>query len=151
MQRLCCCEAYQFFEDSLPLDHVDPVRRGDMIRFAVPIDDLFRPDEVAPRPRGRSFLDRMAASLKRARPGLQAEVEMVLGTGMSLPTGDHAIGTFEMRRVSSLAHALRRRGVAATAMRTGLMPGDPGQIAFIFRVHDQARARVTFSELVVRQ
>ncbi|MBL6954478.1 MAG: hypothetical protein ISR50_17705 [Alphaproteobacteria bacterium] len=144
-------EVRQFFEETLPVDHVEPERRGDMIRFAVPVDDLFRPDAVAPRPRGRAFLDRMASSLKKVRPGLQAEVEMVLGTGITLPGGDDAVGAFEMRRVSSLAHALRRRGVAAMAMRTGLMPGDPGQISFIFRVHDETRARVTFSELVVRQ
>ncbi|MDA1098918.1 MAG: hypothetical protein O2967_08015 [Proteobacteria bacterium] len=144
-------EVRQIFEETLPFDHVEPARYGNIIRFAVPIDDLFRSDEVAPRPRGQPFLDRLAASLKRARPGLQAEVEMVLGTGTALPGGDNAVGAFEMRRVSSLAHALRRRGVAATAMRTGLMPGDPGQIAFIFRIHDEARARVTFSELVVRQ
>jgi hypothetical protein len=144
-------EVRQFFEESLPIDHVDPVQRGDIIRFAVPIDDLFRPDEVAPRPRGRPFLDRMAASLKQDRPGLQAEVEMLLGTGMNLPSGGETGGAFEMRRVSSLAHALRRRGVAAVAMRTALMPGDPGQISFIFRLYDQARARVTFSALAVQQ
>ncbi len=144
-------EVRQFFEELLPVDHVDLVRQGDIIRLAVPIDDLFRPDEVTPRPRGGPFLDRLAVSLKQKRPGLQAEVEMVLGTGITLPGGDNAVGAFELRRVSSLAHAMRRRGVAAPAVRTGLVPGDPGQISFIFRLHDETRARVTFSEMVVRR
>lgn len=144
-------EVKQFFEDSLPVDHIDPTQRGDIISFAIPIDDLFRPDQVVPRPRGRSFLDSMAGSLKRVRPGLRAEVEMVLGTGTSLPSGDENTGSFEMRRASSLAHALRRRGVAAAAMRTGLISGDPGQISFIFRMRDEARAGITFSNLVVQQ
>ena len=141
----------QLFEDALPVDDVDPVQRGDVLSFAVPIDDLFRPDEIVPRPRGRHFMERLAASLKRARPGLRAQVEMVLGTGVTLPDRDKAIGAFELRRASSLAHVLRRHGVAAASIRTGLMPGDPGQITLNFELRDETRPRVTFSDVEVRQ
>lgn len=144
-------ELRQLFEDNLPIDHVDPVQRGDILSFAVPTDDLFRPDEVAARPRGRSFLDAMATSLKRDRPGLRAEVEMVLGTGVALPSTDGEAAAFELHRATSLAHALRRRGVGAAAIRSGLAPGDPGQISFIFQVHETETGRRTFSELVARQ
>jgi len=144
-------ELRQVFQDNLPIDHVDPVQRGDILSFAVPTDDLFRPDEVAARPRGRAFLDAMAESLKRSRPGLRAEVEMVLGTGVALPSSDGEAAAFELHRATSLAHALRRRGVGAAAIRSGLAPGDPGQISFIFQVREIETARRTFSELVVRQ
>lgn len=147
-------EVRQFFEVSLPIDHVDPVLRGDILSLAVPTDDLFRQNEVAARPRGRSFLDAMATSLKRTRPGLRVEVEMVFGTGTSLPGGGDGggdgVAAFELRRASGLAHALRRRGVAAAAIRTGLIPGDPGQISFIFRVRDEEQPRITFSDLAAR-
>ncbi len=78
-------EFRKVFEDTLPIDHVDPVQRGDILSFAVPADDLFRLDTIAARPRGRPFLDAMAVSLMRARTGYRAEVEMILGTGVVLP------------------------------------------------------------------
>ncbi|MBT3535451.1 MAG: hypothetical protein HN478_16345 [Rhodospirillaceae bacterium] len=144
-------EIRQLFQANLPIDHVDPVRRGDVLSFRVPTDVLFRTDAVAARPRGRPFLDAMAASLKRTRPGYQAIVEMVLGTGVSLPDGGNGGGDFELHRATSLAHALRRRGVDAAFIRTGLIAGDPGQISFIFQVRDEAQSRLTFSNLVARQ
>jgi hypothetical protein len=148
-------EVRRVFEDNLPIDHVDPERRGDILSFAVPADDLFRPGEVAARPRGRTFLAAMADSLMRARPGLRAEVEMVLGTGVALPDNNTGGGdegaAFELHRATSLAHALRRRGVGAAAISTGLVPGDPGQVLFIFQVREEKHAARTFSELVVPQ
>jgi hypothetical protein len=74
---------------------------------------------------------------------------MVLGTGVALPADGQEDSAFELRRATSLAHALRRRGVAASAIRTGLVPGDPGQISFIFQIRDEVQSRLTFSGLVV--
>ena len=139
----------KLFQENLPIDHVDPVRRGDDLTFAVPVDDLFRPGAVAVRPRARALLDAMAASLNRQRPGYAAMVEMVLGSGLELPDVDEGGDVCEVRRATSLAHALRRRGVAASAIRTGLNPGDPGQISFLFRVRDEDQAHLTFASLQV--
>lgn len=148
-------EVRKFVDNTLPIGHVESLRQGDLLSVLVPTDDLFRLDEVAPRPRGRAFLDALAASLNRDRPGLRVEVEMAIGTGITLPSGgqdrDVTYGAFEMRRASGLAHALRRRGVAAAALRIGLIAGDPGQISFIFQIQDEAQSRMTFSDLVESQ
>lgn len=93
-------------------------------------------------------MERLSEAVSQREEGRRAELEILLGSGPTLPQMRADGQTpLELRRVGALARDLRQRGVPAESLSSGMQPGDTGQLEFRFFIRIEARARVTFDQL----
>jgi len=136
------------FVDTFPVVRVERIEKGNILRVRLAADTLFVPGAATVRTDKVSFLERLAETIAKKEEGRRAELEILLGSGPTLPVlkGDGQT-PLELRRVGALARDLRQRGTPAEALSAGLQPGDTGQLEFRFFIRVEARARVTFEQL----
>jgi hypothetical protein len=121
---------------------------GTLLRALVPVSDLFLPDNEELTPVARPLMDAIATGLGSSRLGTRREVEVVIGTGDSLPATPALGQSLELRRASALARGLRTRGVDGKALAGGLRQGDSEIVQLTFYVRKLGAAGVTFESQV---
>lgn len=136
------------FIDAFPVVRVERIEKGNILRVRVAADTIFVPGAATVRTDKTSFMERLAEAVSQKEEGRRAELEILLGSGPTLPVLKADGQTpLELRRVGALARDMRQRGVPAEALSAGLQPGDTGQLEFRFFIRLEARSRVTFEQL----
>lgn len=136
------------FIDAFPVVRVERIEKGNILRVRLAADTVFVPGAATVRTDKTSFMERLSEAVSQKEEGRRAELEILLGSGPTLPQMRADGQTpLELRRVGSLARDLRQRGVPAEALSAGLQAGDTGQLEFRFFIRIEARTRVTFEQL----
>lgn len=141
----------QLFQTELPLAQYQIVERGSVMRIVIPVDSLFIRNGSDVRPSRVSILDGIAYALRTDLKSVRREVEFMIGAGPADTPVDSPLGRLQVNRAGAFARALVKRGVPQTWIRTGLFPGDSGQVRLTFYARAKDRAVVDFSHLEARR
>lgn len=117
---------------------------GTLLRTIVPADELFESESERMTPATGTLMDAIANGLGTSRFGTRREIEIVIGSGDSLPDVGSLGRGMELRRASAFARALRARGVAGNSISAGLRAGDSNLVQITFYVRKLGAADVTF-------
>jgi hypothetical protein len=130
------------FQANLPAVKMPVATKNGIMRIDVPTLDLFRRGEVAVRRRSESLLSGVADGLVMQNGDWRFEVEIVLGSGSSLPSVEEDDQSIELRRAGNFAGFMRRMGVPAHSIRTGVRVGDRETTQLSFYARNVAKARL---------
>lgn len=124
---------------------------GTLLRVTIETSRIFEKGNAKLRQSIFPLLDGLAISLHTPAEGERRQVEVVLGTGESLPQGSQLGQNTEIRRAGVLARALRARGVPGNAMTVGIQVGDANLAQLTFFTREIENTQVTFEGLVREQ
>jgi hypothetical protein len=130
------------FENSLPLARFTRDQRHGVLRVTVPSEAVFISNEAEFARSADIFMKRLATSLVSNDAGLRYEAEIAIGSGPVLPQGDAIAQALEMRRAGALARRLLELGAPNNTVSTGVVPGDPGVVAFSFHTRDRSSLKL---------
>lgn len=117
---------------------------GTLLRTLVPADELFESGSERMAPATGRLMDAIANGLGTARSGTRREIEILIGSGETLPETNALGRVLVLRRSSAFARALRARGVAGNSIASGLRAGDPNTVELTFYVRKIGSSDVTF-------
>ncbi len=133
-------EVASLFEAIVPAARAKRIRRAKAVRVELPAASLFRPAGVGLRPGSEILIQRLARLLARGgRGGPSYDLEVLLGLGAPPAGGAGPVtpgpGSLEVRRAALLAQRLIEEGLPPPGLSIGLLPGQPGMLRFVVRVH----------------
>lgn len=129
------------FESLINAKRSKETGRATIMRIELPASSMFQAGRSKLSPGRAVLIRRLAEVLMRERTGLIYEVEILHGTAAPAKSADQPVSavsrSIEARRVNALARRLLRKGLPAEKIAVSLLPGQPGIVQFVLRVHDR--------------
>ncbi|MAZ02263.1 MAG: hypothetical protein CMN56_03915 [Sneathiella sp.] len=120
------------FETAVPLVEAHTSRDGTQLQFSVPLRQLFAYRSIELRETLDSFINEVAAMLISRNGNAATDLEILIGTGMTLPSVDDVADDIAALRASYLAATMMDRGVPSRNLSIGMAAGDAGLVHFSF-------------------
>ena len=120
------------FETAVPLVESRITKGGTRLQFSVPLRQLFAYRSLELRGTLGSFLEDVASTLIARNRNVGTDLEILIGTGISLPKVDAMADDLAAQRVSHLSEVLMEKGVPSRNISIGMAAGDAGLVHFSF-------------------
>jgi flagellar motor protein MotB len=120
------------FETAVPLVESRYTRGGTRLQFSVPVRQLFAYRSLKLREALDGFLNDVAATMIARNNNVATDIEIRIGTGVSLPELAAVSDDIAAQRVAHLSQRLMDKGVPSRNISIGMEAGDAGLIHFSF-------------------
>ncbi|MEX0583823.1 MAG: hypothetical protein WD185_09145 [Sneathiella sp.] len=120
------------FETAVPLVEIHTTRDGTRLQFSVPLRQLFAYRSLELRDTLDTFIDDVAATLISRNGNAATDLEILIGTGITLPALADVADDIAAQRASYLAATLMNKGVPSRNLSIGMAAGDAGLVHFSF-------------------
>ena len=120
------------FETAVPLVESRFTKGGTRLQFSVPVRQLFAYRSLELRDTLDSFLEEVAATLIARNNNIATDLEIRIGSGVTLPQLSTVSDNIAAERVSHLSQRLMEKGVPSRNISIGMEAGDAGLIHFSF-------------------
>ncbi|MZR30798.1 hypothetical protein [Sneathiella litorea] len=120
------------FETAVPLIESRFTKGGTRLQFSVPIRQLFAYRSLELRDTLGTFLEDVATTLIARNNNIATDLEILIGTGVTLPEIGDMADDIAAQRISYLSQLLMEKGVPSRNISIGMAAGDAGFIHFSF-------------------
>ncbi len=120
------------FETAMPLVESRKAEGGTRLQFTASLKDLFSGGSLTPRGSLDTFLEEVAAALIDRNRNLSTDMEIMIGTGVTLPDSGDRAPSLAAQRLNALVRLFLQKGVAARNLSIGMEAGDAGLVHFSF-------------------
>ena len=137
-------DIFAAFSALTPTPEVTAVGSSGMLKVVLSTAEIFEPNSADVRTDRDELFAALAAALSSEAPGQRREIEILVGSGDTLPRQVSAEDNVEAARLGALARALRERGVPGNSLSPGLRPGNRDKVVFFFFSRQEHAAKITF-------
>ncbi|TNE38965.1 MAG: hypothetical protein EP348_04200 [Alphaproteobacteria bacterium] len=120
------------FETAVPLVESHTTDGGTRLQFDVPVDRIFEKDSDQLNGGMAGFLTDVAAALIQRNSNVATDLEIMIGTGPSLPSTEEIADNLANKRVGRLIEKMLAFGVPSRNLSVALEEGDAGLLHFSF-------------------
>lgn len=118
-----------------------PTQGGNVIRVEFDQSDLYEEESSQFKSNQQAFLTQLTNFLKYEGAGTVREVEYIIYTGDSFPTGPEYWNDISILRAGALVAKLTPGGVREDQVSIGVAPGDENKLKISFSIRDAVTSR----------